>query len=75
MDVNTGVSVYPNPAVDVVTVGGAESADVVITNLSGAVVLNQSGVKTVNVSDLSAGIYLMTVRTESGVFTTKLLKK
>ena len=75
LDVNTGVSVYPNPAVDVVTVGGAESADVVITNLSGAVVLNQSGVKTVNVSDLSAGIYLMTVRTESGVFTTKLLKK
>lgn len=75
LGVKTGVSIYPNPAVDVVTVSGAESADVVIANLSGAVVLSQTGVKTVNVSDLSAGVYVMTVRTESGVFTTKLLKK
>lgn len=75
LGVKTGVSIYPNPAVDVVTVSGAESADVVIANLSGSVVLSQTGVKTVNVSDLSAGVYVMTVRTESGVFTTKLLKK
>ena len=67
--------VYPNPATDVVYIGGVEAADVTVTSLSGAVVLDARGVNSVDVSGLGAGIYLMTVRTDNGVKTMRVIKK
>ena len=69
------VRVYPNPATDVVYIDGVENADVTLTSLSGAVVLDVDGVKTVDVSGLSAGVYLMTVKTGNGVYTERIIKK
>ena len=69
------VRVYPNPATDVVRVNGATPSEIVITNLAGAVVAREANASAVEVADLNAGIYLMTVTTEEGTFTTKLVKK
>lgn len=72
---NCTVSVYPNPAVSVIRLKGVESADVKIMNMSGAVVKAASGVSEVGVSDLASGIYLVTVESEQGVYTTRIVKK
>ena len=69
------VTVYPNPATDVVFINGVEAADVTVTSVSGAVVLKANGVNQINVADLNAGIYLLTVATENGVSTTRIIKK
>ena len=69
------ISVYPNPAADVVYINGVAEADVTVTSLSGAVVLAVDGVNSVDVSGLSAGVYLMTVKTGDNVYTERIIKK
>ena len=72
---NQGVAIYPNPVVSALKVKGVDEAEVVVTNLSGAVVKHVFGVNEVNVSDLVSGVYLVTVKSEQGVYTTRVVKK
>lgn len=74
-DNKAAVGVYPNPVVSTLRVKGAESADVTVVNVSGAVVKKEAGVSEVNVSDLASGLYLVTVESEQGVYTTRIVKK
>lgn len=74
--------IYPNPASDVVSVKNTKNIQIntiSLTDLNGRIVLknaaNVAGDTQINVSDLSAGIYLMTVETAQGNFTTKVIKK
>lgn len=74
--------IYPNPASDIVSIKNTKNIQinsVTLTDLNGRVVLNNaSNVAAdtqIDVSELSAGIYLMTVETAQGNFTTKLIKK
>ena len=70
-----GVSVYPNPATDVVCLKGVEAANVVVRNVAGAVVLTENGVNQVNVSALPAGMYILTAETAEGTFSTRIIKR
>ena len=70
-----GVSVYPNPATDVVYLKGVEAANVVVRNVAGAVVLTENGVNQVNVSALPAGMYILTAETAEGTFSTRIIKR
>ena len=65
--------VFPNPATSVVNL--SETADVTITNLNGAVVARANAANRIDVSDLSAGIYVLSAKNENGIFTTKLIKR
>lgn len=73
------LSVYPNPASDVVNIAGADINKVTFADVNGRTVksLNvNSSQATIGVSDLSAGVYMMTIETADGASTTKkLLKK
>jgi len=77
----SGVMVYPNPATDNVNVALKETFGkqvlVNITSLSGAMVkqLNaeNNGLLTLNTSDITAGVYMITVSSGSNVFTQKLI--
>ena len=66
------VSIYPNPATNVLNVKfEAESnATVSILDLSGRVVATETGLNSVifPVSDLSSGSYIVTITTETGVY-------
>lgn len=71
-DANTGVKVYPVPATDVITVESAQAIDnVKIVSLSGALVkdLHADGNTTVtmNIADLSAGVYVVVVNNTTNV--------
>ena len=70
-------SVFPNPAVDVVhfnTDGKIVSAE--IFDAAGKLVKSaKDGAKSVNVSSLAKGSYIVKVQTESAVHTAKIIKK
>jgi len=78
--VASNIQVYPNPAVTEVNVSGAGVVKgISIADLNGRIVKNQifdnlSDVQ-INVSDLSTGIYIMTVKGDAGTLTRKIIKQ
>lgn len=76
------VNLYPNPASDAITIGFenvALNASVKIVNLTGEIVaqqkLNGTLSNTVDVSRLATGMYLATISSDNGSYTTKFIKK
>lgn len=73
-------SIYPNPATDVVNInaGNLVINSIQITDLNGRVVntikVNASSTAQVSVADLMSGIYFLTVNTDQGVGTSKIVK-
>jgi hypothetical protein len=84
---NAGISsimVFPNPAEDVVNIEidmlEEGSAEILLMNALGQTVIQDraSGKTTINrldVSDLDAGIYMLSVRTATGIITDRLIVK
>lgn len=68
-----GVSVYPNPVVDVLNF--TTPCDVVIINLMGVTVKQAENVSSLPVSDLISGQYIIKLTTEDGTSTVKVIKK
>ncbi len=69
------ISIYPNPANDVVTIANAENAEITIVNMLGQRVISQtanSDRETVNVSDLTDGTYIIRIESNDKVTTQKL---
>jgi hypothetical protein len=69
---------YPNPATDYFRISNIEKANVVITDVTGKVVLQTEGVdenSIINVSNLNSGIYLVNIKNESMNETIKFVKK
>ena len=69
------VSVYPNPATDVVFVNADNVESVQVYSLTGALVAESEGENSVNVDHLANGSYVVRIATAEGVATTKLIKK
>lgn len=75
-----GFSVFPNPTTNVVTVANANAlvSSLVIADLNGRTVKTAKfeGVNeaTVNVSDLASGVYMMTISSDKGTTTKKIVK-
>lgn len=68
-----GVSVYPNPVVDVLNF--TTPCDVAIINLMGVTVKQAENVSSLPVSDLISGQYIIKLTTEDGTSTAKVIKK
>ncbi len=69
------ISVYPNPANDVLMIKTTESIEKIeILDISGKTVLTKARTKELNVSDLNRGVYFIKVQTESGTYTSRFLK-
>ncbi len=71
----TSLAVYPNPANDLVTIETAATIErVEVVSLSGQSVLETNN-STINVSELTAGVYMILVKTNEGVSSTRLIKE
>lgn len=69
------VSVYPNPASDILNIQTTESiTNVTAYNIAGQKVL-QVSTQTINVSSLKTGVYILKVETTKGSATLKFVKK
>jgi hypothetical protein len=76
---NISVGLYPNPANDVINISldGAANGNYLITNMQGQIVENNTltnATTVLNVSNLSTGIYQITVQTNLGLVTRKFQK-
>ena len=79
---SSNFEVYPSPASDIITVSNKNNVSVnsiSIVDLNGRVLnqlryTNQSKVQ-INISNLSAGIYMMNINTVNGIATKKIIKK
>lgn len=75
------LSIYPNPTKDVVNIANLDivlTSIVTVADLNGRIVKNVkfAGVSEaqINISELSAGIYIMTVSSDKGFITKKIIK-
>lgn len=71
-----GITVYPNPANDVLWISNVElGAKVIVRSIDGRVVLNQTANgNAISVANLNQGTYLVEVHAQNGVATTKFIK-
>jgi len=74
-----GISVFPNPAQEAVTIEGidlSEGALITLTDLSGRIVSTQlwssSGI--IDMTQLNQGLYIISIRSDKGVYTTRIQK-
>jgi hypothetical protein len=69
------VSLYPNPATDVLNVSGVENVtSLVINDINGRTIKTVNNITSINVSDLNAGVYFINITTENGNVTKKFMK-
>lgn len=69
------VRVYPNPVADILYIDGDENSTITITSLAGNIISQEKGVRSIDMSSLPAGVYLVTIQNENKNFTTRILKK
>ncbi|MCF0210611.1 MAG: T9SS type A sorting domain-containing protein [Bacteroidales bacterium] len=70
----SGVSVYPNPATDVLNIEATNFESAIIMNSLGQKVM-ESNSNVINTSNLENGLYFVAVKTNAGTTTTKFIKK
>jgi thiol-disulfide isomerase/thioredoxin len=70
-DINSSLSIYPNPVKDVLTIDGIYNS-VNIYDVFGKLVLTSQTQKTIDVSTLSNGIYMLEINTDQAVKTKKI---
>ncbi|MBU0763907.1 MAG: T9SS type A sorting domain-containing protein [Bacteroidetes bacterium] len=71
--VNENIIIFPNPTQGIVTITGAENANIVVYNIVGDVVMNVNNVNRVlDLSGLANGTYIIKVQAEDGVSTQKI---
>ncbi|MBE6327067.1 MAG: T9SS type A sorting domain-containing protein [Bacteroidales bacterium] len=68
------VSIYPNPATDVITVTNEGVESVAVYSLTGSLVASSES-NVVNVANLVKGVYVVKANTEAGVITGQIIKK
>lgn len=72
------VLIYPNPVVDIVKITSPfKTLSIDVYNYSGKLVKTFPSLKNneINVQDLDPGIYIVTLTTDQGIFTKKIIKK
>jgi hypothetical protein len=68
-ETDSGIRIYPNPANQVIHINSKEDVKKIdIYNCQGRLIYNTtSNVKSINVSDLSKGLYVMKINVQSGI--------
>ena len=71
---NTHMTLYPNPATDRLNINLSQNAEIVIYNIMGQSVMTvegHAGANTINISDLTSGIYFVNAGTDTQKFIVK----
>jgi hypothetical protein len=76
---SNSISIYPNPTSSVLNISNTnnfEIKNISVTDINGRVVKNQtSSLTRINVSDLNAGVYFVTIEAAEGKTTKKFIKQ
>ncbi|MEI7500848.1 MAG: metallophosphoesterase [Bacteroidota bacterium] len=72
------LSVFPNPASDKITIGCNQKATMDILKIEGQIIrtINNAGMQTtIDLSDLSKGVYIIKAKTDAGIAIMKFIKQ
>lgn len=69
------ISIYPNPATNIVLVDAAFNVSAVVTTVDGRTLIDQNNVKEINIANLPNGVYLIRIHDERGMLVVKKLVK
>ncbi len=69
------ISIYPNPAQNMIRVNGASINSLEVMDLTGRKVLRNEGVNTIDLSGLNNGVYMLRINANEGVAVRKIVKK
>jgi hypothetical protein len=75
---SNNIKIYPSPTTDNLTIEMPQSSRIEVMNVEGQIIsLIESADKktTINLSNLSSGIYIIKALTENGIVTKKFLKQ
>jgi len=75
---NESLKIYPNPANDYLTVEALPKSDIEILNIEGQIIkrlITNDNFTTVDLSNLSGGVYTMRIKTDEGIIVKKLIKQ
>jgi Leucine-rich repeat (LRR) protein len=75
---NNNLSIQPNPVKEMLRINTTQQIkiqEVEIYTLLGKQILKESNIKTINVSELSRGIYILKIKTDKGVGIKKIIKE
>lgn len=70
---DSDVSIHPNPSVSLITIQGKHITEVVIIDFLGNIVLEPSGFKDIDISDLPSGLYHVKINHGLFIVTKKLI--
>ena len=71
------IILYPNPATESIYLAGLKDAEIRVLNTAGKVLIKDqgySGEKAISIRTLPAGIYIISIRSHSGIINKKLIK-
>ena len=72
---NNPVLIYPNPVINMLTIGYDGDFSVKIFNVQGDLLITGKNEKHLDLSKMKPGIYILELKTESGLYRHKLLKQ
>ena len=73
---DNNLNIFPNPAIDKITIDGAKAFSVKVFTLEGKEIMNENVVDNVfDISRLSTGYYLLDIKSDQGTFIKKIIKK
>lgn len=67
---NNRITLYPNPASNLVRIEGVDAVEVQVYNALGQLVMSEQGTNEIGVVDLPKGIYLLVVKNKNGLAAT-----
>lgn len=70
-----GTGIYPNPTTGMLHINAQDVQEIQVIDLNGSVVMSQTEGTSVNISNLSSGIYMVRIITENGVAMHKVVKE
>ena len=76
-EIQSKVSLSPNPVKDFINIklsNGLELENIIVYSITGQEVYNTSSSKTINVSNLNAGIYIVEFKTNQGLIVKRIVK-
>ncbi|MCL2246005.1 MAG: T9SS type A sorting domain-containing protein [Lentimicrobiaceae bacterium] len=65
-DYKDNILIYPNPANSIINIAGTDIANIEILNGIGQIILAQYNTNMINVSELTNGIYILSIKTLTG---------
>lgn len=66
---------YPNPTSNTISIENTDIETIKVFNLNGKLILTKNNTNKINVESLSKGIYLLSIKTKNGFYSSKFVKE